>query len=360
LNNRKEKKMRMIIKISGITVTMLGIAGFICLASGYWVPAIVCLGIFMVLVVVFGIGGLKAIHQEERAVVEFLGRFYEIKKPGLRWVCPIIMSIRAIVPIWEQTLILFKESIKIDFKDGSAVPKGIKAFIRIKDPGTSYKLEGETIGRAGIFRAIYYINNWRERAVELLENTVRSYLATLTIDEALPERRGGYDLLSENRMPEPEREKIRKTLEMWGLKLERITVTDFDLDPEIVKARNEVQKRKRAVEVAEHEKVVRATETVGSLIQMMAESTGKTPREIQKEIDKDPKLKKRLTSFSEELITRRMSIDAKALTDIRTGGGGNLEQSLLRLFAAFKVVPAAEQKGKKEKEKGDEKKKKRD
>lgn len=347
---REKIKMKTVMWAIGIVVLIIGIAGFICLAFAKWILAIVFLGVFTVLVVVFGIGGLKIVHQEERMVVEFFGRFYEIKKPGLRWVCPFIMSVRAIVPIWEQILALFEESIKIDFKDGSATPKGVKAFVRIKDPGTLYKLKGETIEKEGIFRAIYYINNWRERAVELLENAVRSYLATLTIDEALPKRRGGYDLLIANRIPKNEKAKIKEALEMWGLQLERITVTDFDLDSEIVKSRNEVQKRKRAVEVAEYEKIIRSQETIGALIQMLAESTGKKPEDIRKEIDNDSDLKRRLRAFSEEVVTRRMSIDANALTDIRTGGGGSLEQSLLRLIAAHKVLPGDRQDKKDKKE----------
>lgn len=347
---REKIKMKAVMWTIGIVVLVIGTTGFICLAFAKWILAIVFLSAFTVLVVVFGIGGLKIVHQEERMVVEFFGRFYEIKKPGLRWVCPVVMSVRAIVPIWEQILVLFEESIKIDFKDGSATPKGVKAFVRIKDPGTSYELKGETIGKEGIFRAIYYINNWRERAVELLENAVRSYLATLTIDEALPKRRGGYDLLIANRIPKNEKAKIKEALEMWGLKLERITVTDFDLDSEIVKSRNEVQKRKRAVEVAEQEKIVRAQETIGALILMLSESTGKKPEDIRKEIDGDANLKERLRVFIEEVITRRMSIDAGALTDVRTGGGGNLEQSLLRLIAVHKVLPGDRQNKKDKKE----------
>ena len=332
--------MKMAIWTIGIVVLIIGITGFICLVFAKWILAIVCLSVFTVLVVVFGIGGLKRVHQEDRMVVEFFGKFHKIKKPGLRWICPAVMSVRAIVPIWEQTLVLFKKPIKIDFKDGSAIPQGVKAFVRIKDPGTLYKLEDETVERQGVFRAIYYVNNWRERVVELLENAVRSYLATLTIDEALPDRKGGYDLLIADRMPKEEKEKIERAMGMWGLKLERITVTDFDLAPEIVKARDEVQKRKRAVEAAEFEKKVRANQTIGALIQMLADARGKTFEEIQKEIDKNSGLKKKIMLFCQELITRQMSIDSKSLTDIRVDGtGDNILNSLLALIAAYKQIP---------------------
>lgn len=302
--------------------------------------------IFIVLATFF-IKGLAIVHQEERMVVEFFGSFYKTKKPGLRWNFLYVVTARAFVPIWEQTLTLFGEPIKIDFKDGSATPKNVEAFVRVKKPDNPYNLPGEEEKRDGVYRVIYHVDNWRKRTTELLENAVRSYLATLTIDEALTRQRGGYDLLGANRIPSTEKNKIKKALERWGLDLLRVTVTDFDLEPDLVKARGEVHKRKRAVEAAEQERKVRAFETTGALIQMIAESTGKSPEEIQQEINSDPELKKSFMSFSEELITRQMSIDGKALTDIRIQGGGDI-QGLLTLIAAAKAIPASKKESKKE------------
>jgi len=309
------------------------------LISGKWILGGILWGTPSLIFIFFGLIGLNVIHQEERMVVELFGRFYKIKKPGLRWVCPFIMSKRAVVSIWEQTLSLFKAPIKIDFKDGSAVPKGVTAFIKIKNPGTPYKLEGEDRPAPGVFRAIYYVNDWRMKATELLENAVRSYLATLTIDEALIEKRGGYDLLTVNRIPKSEKGKIKEALERWGLDLIRITVTDFDLDPTLVKARGDLQIRKRAADVADWEKIIRAKKTVGALIEMVAVSTGKKPEEIQKEISEDSAKEKEFIKFSQELITRQMSIDGKSLTDLRVEGGGDI-RPLLTLITALKRVPA--------------------
>ena len=127
---------------------------------------------------------------------------------------------------------------------------------------------------------------------------------------------------------------------MWGLKLEKITVTDFDLSPEIVKARGEVQEMKRAVEAAALEKEARAHQTIGALIQMLADARGKTFKEIQEEVDKSHKLKKEVLRFSEELITRKMSVDGKCLTDVRVSGTeSDTLKSLLTLIAAFKQLP---------------------
>ncbi len=335
---------RSIILIIIISLCILGVIGFNLLLSGNWVSGSIYTGIFLIFFVFFGLKGLKVIHEEERAVVEFFGKFYNIKKPGLVWVCPVVEKIRKTISIWEQSLELFKNPIKIDFQDGSAAPKGVKGFIRVRKPDTEYLSEeeikegkGDEKAQTGVYRIVYYINDYKDKVIEILENAVRSYLATLTIDQALPERRGGYDLLTENRIPEEEKARMKNTLEGWGLDLLRITVTDFDLGPKIVEARDEVQKKLRQTEVAEYEKIIRAKETVGSLIQMLAESTGKEYEEIQKEVESNTELKNTIQSFSKELITRRMSIDGKALTDIRVDGAQGIEKGLLEIMALWKA-----------------------
>jgi len=295
----------------------------------------------------FGIGmaiflfGIRLVHQEERFIIELLGGFWGIKGPGLIWIFPGLMKVREVVAIWEQTLNLFEDPIKIDFKDGSAVPKGVYALVRIKNPDTPYTVpnENKNDSKTGCYRVVYEVDNWRKKTIEVLENAVRSYLATLTIDEALPKRRGGYDLLTANRIPRKEKERIKNTLEKWGVHLLSVYVTDFDLDEDIVRAREEVQKKKRAAEAAEQEKKIRAQETVGSLIQMFAEITGREYREVQEEINNNPAMKERLSDFSKDLITRRMAIDGRAFTDIRVAGAQGIEKGLLEIFTLLKGLP---------------------
>jgi hypothetical protein len=70
---------------------------------------------------------------------------------------------------------------------------------------------------------------------------------------------------------------------------------------------------------------------------MLAESTGKKYEEIQEEIATNTELKNTIQSFSKELITRRMSIDGKALTDIRVSGAQGMEKGLLEIVALWKA-----------------------
>jgi regulator of protease activity HflC (stomatin/prohibitin superfamily) len=334
--------VKIVLILTSLLVGLVGLIGLILLVSGNWISGGICFSVFVLIFIIFGLGGLKTAHHEERFVIEFLGRFFKIKGPGLFWICPFVMKVRAVVSLWEMSLKLFEEPVKIDFKDGSAIPKGVEAFMKIKSPDNKYIVLGESQegeeGKkfSGVFRAIYFVDNWREKTTELLENAVRSYLATLTIDEALPQRRGGYDLLTQNKIPGQEKKRIKKTLEGWGLDLLRVAVTDFDLDTEVVQARQEVQKRLRQTEVAEFEKIVRSKETIGSLVQMISESTGREYKDIQNEINENPEFRKELTDFAKDMISRSTSLNKGALTDIRVSGAQGIEKGLLEIISLWK------------------------
>lgn len=288
----------------------------------------------------FALFGLKQVEQEKRAVVQLFGKYCMTLKPGLQWVAPLgIMRIRAMVSTWEIALPLFDESMKIDFVDGSAQPKNAEVFIKMKSPDRAYGVDPGEEKRNGAYRAIYEIANWRTSIRDLIENAVRSYLNRLTIDEAISMAKAGFDLANYDSnvgLPSSELQKIEKSLARWGFDLIRITVGDFELEPELVEARGKIQIRRKESEAAQYLKVQRARETMGSLIQMMAESTGKEASQIQEEISRSPKLKKEMRKISEDLVTRRMSIDGKAFTDIRVAGGGDLGEVLMAIITAIK------------------------
>ncbi len=83
----------------------------------------------------------------------------------------------------------------------------------------------------------------------------------------------------------------------------------------------------------------RAIETVGTVIEMMAQSRGKTLREIREEIDKDDDIKREFLDLSVDLIKRRMSLEHGALVDIHVDGAEGAERALLNIAAAWKRMP---------------------
>ncbi len=296
---------------------------------------LIFLGLVVLASIVFLLkGGFKSVPNQERWVVEMFGKYICTFKPGLNILIPWVERVRAAIPVWELTIPLFVPPIKIDFKDGSATPQKAQAFVKIKNPDTPYEA-GDGKKETGVYRAIYRIDNWREAVRGLIENAIRSHLNGLTIDDGITEKGAGFDL--KNKLPEKEVERIQSALDGWGFEFMRVTVEDFELDPEIIKARGEVQKSQREAEAAEFKKKEMARETIGAFVQMIAEATGKKFEDVQKEIASNKKMREKLLKFAEDLIVRRMSIDGKALRDVRvSGGGGDLEQIILRILSVYR------------------------
>jgi regulator of protease activity HflC (stomatin/prohibitin superfamily) len=272
-------------------------------------------------------------------VVELFGRYIWTLQPGLQWILPWVMEIRATIAVWEQPVRLFESPIKIGFRDGSATPKGAAVFVRMQDPDHPYPLPGEAEGFTGVYRAIYLIANWRVAVRDLIENALRSYLNGLTIDEAITMAKAGYDLTTttpELGLPNHEIERIRGVLSGWGFELMRITITDFDLEPDLVAARGEVQKRERAADAARHEARIRALETTRTLIEMMSQFMGLTPEQVQQRIAGNQALQDRFQAIAEDLVSRQVSIAGKALTDIRVVGGDDLARGIMSVVSAIK------------------------
>ncbi|MEA3344516.1 MAG: SPFH domain-containing protein [Patescibacteria group bacterium] len=320
---------RLIITVSGILLSVIGVIGVILLLSRNWISGGILSGIFLFFAIFFGLGGLKIIHQEEKAIIEWFGKLYGKKGPGLIWICPIIMKIRERVSIWEQSLDLFQENPKIDFTGGGyAQLVKAKVWFKIIDPK----------------KVIYNIGDWRSALKDRMENLFRDFLSNQTVEGVIDQAivHPWWTLIKEDlkiHKEDPEKE-IEKD---WGIKVTFITLEDFDWSKEVIETRRDVFIAKREKErqenlalAAPHEAEGNAKRTIGSVVQMMSELTGKDIKTVKDEINTTPELRKELIRFTKEVVTRRMSLDKSALTDIRVDGAQGIEKGLLEIIALWK------------------------
>ena len=89
-----------------------------------------------------------------------------------------------------------------------------------------------------------------------MENAVRSYLNSLTLEDGLTLGGAGFDL--SDRLPEVEAARVRNDLAVMGFDLVRITMMDFDLPEELVKARGEIQEQNAKKLAAKEKKIFRS------------------------------------------------------------------------------------------------------
>jgi hypothetical protein len=177
--------------------------------------------------------------------------------------------------------------------------------------------------------------NWLENVLSRLNALFRDWVATKSLDEILAIRKEPEKIWEELRKSDL----IQKTFkEEWGILIEEngIQIRDVKLPREYAEA----AAREKQMEL---EAKGIAAETVGAVIAMMAKARNKEPKEIQEEIDKDPKMKEEFLNLAKDLIIRKMGIQGRAYLDIRVQGAEGLERMLLNALAAWKRMPGGEE-----------------
>lgn len=285
-------------------------------------------------------GGLITVGPEERIIVEVLGQFSHIAKPGLAWICPIFMKPRMRVMTWEESLNLYPDgSIVLDFKDDSATPKGARVFLRVKSPDKNYVAIGESAGqeKSGSYRVAYCVEGYKERVVELVTNLIRSTCSKIGLNEALEGEIAGFNLLDGEKIPLERKDDFFETVDGWGVEILRVIIDDFDLSDHTKEARASVQQAARRAEASVSEAKQTVNETAVALIEMFGAVTGKTYEEVQGVICGDDALKEKLFIYLQDLISRKLSLRHGALTDVRANTGNDFSDLAAVISSVLKA-----------------------
>jgi len=294
-------------------------------------------------VLVFGLGGLKVVEEEDRVVVQLLGKFYKIKGPGLIWVCPWLMRKRSQISIWEQEIPLF---IKVD-ENGNIVPE--KVTIDFRGGGTAKLVDpilwgrpirnratdepnatreqrneiDEQVVRESVYSMTYGVDDWGDACRENTETAFRTHLNNLTVEEAIEavfrsNRETWWDELIEN-FPN-----LGNTMKRFGFEPTRLTLSDFEWDSKVVARRQEqfdaeksIAIEERKAEAAKKVAIGRAHVTAGVLSGMIGELTGK----------KTGMERERVEKLCLDLLKYKEAADSGRLWDIRVGGNSGSESN---------------------------------
>jgi len=174
-----------------------------------------------------------------------------------------------------------------------------------------------------IFKSPY---NWVENVISNLNAVFIGYVGGQTLDQLLT-KKGSSDILIEIK----DDAFVAVLKKEWGVEIEAIRIRDIGLPPDIQKAA--AAKREQEMIAAG-----RAAETVGTVLQMMAQSSGKKLEEIQQEIRDDPEMRKKFLDMAEDLVERKIAIEGNSFVDVRVKGSQGLEQSLLNLVSVWGMM----------------------
>jgi regulator of protease activity HflC (stomatin/prohibitin superfamily) len=292
--------------------------------------------LFLILVglILLFVSGIKIVPQQERWVIEMLGRYWETWHEGIHLFIPGLMKLKAVFVAEQETAISVLDGVKIDFVDGSAKVVDGKVFVRIFSPDLPYDA-GDNLQATGVWRAAYVAPSDIKGAIKAqIENAVGSYLNRLDLDEGITEQKARFDIWT--RLPDVEKQRVDQIIKRWGYEVKSIVIKDFELEPEVVKARGRVHQLEKEAQAATEEQKIRARQTVGVALESLALATGKTVADIQAEINRNPKLKKLWRDEVLRLARERVLVEGKAFTKIELSGGGDLENAIGRLIALLK------------------------
>jgi len=165
-------------------------------------------GIAVILVFILLVSALRVLREYERGVVFTLGRFTNVKGPGLILVIP---GIQQMVRVDLRTIVMDVPSQDVISRDNVSVKVNAVVYFRVIEPE----------------KAIIQVANFYEATSQLAQTTLRAVLGKHELDEMLAER----DKLNMD---------IQKILDAqtdaWGIKVANVEIKHVDINEVMVRA----------------------------------------------------------------------------------------------------------------------------
>ena len=196
--------------------------------------------ILFIVVIIILLSGIKVVQQQNLLVIEFLGKFNRIVKPGLNIVIPIFERVAFVLNLRTQNL---------DFSIVAITSDKVTVTL---DTALIYQvIENQA------YQVAYTLQNPVAVIKTTVENSIRAYVAQQTHEEILQKRDEITDYLINH---------LREQMLTWGYQIIGFQVKDVVLPSTITTAMSQVVASKRLQEAAQNEanaeyiKVVKAAE----------------------------------------------------------------------------------------------------
>jgi regulator of protease activity HflC (stomatin/prohibitin superfamily) len=160
--------------------------------------------------VVVGIAFLviNILREYERGVVFFLGRYQNVKGPGLILILP---PIQQMVRVDLRTRVLDVPSQDVISQDNVSVKVNAVVYYRVVDPE----------------KAIIQVEEFHDATSQLAQTTLRSVLGQHELDQMLSER---------DKLNSDIQQILDKQTDAWGIKVSNVEIKHVDLDESMIRA----------------------------------------------------------------------------------------------------------------------------
>ena len=181
--------------------------------------------LFIVLALLYVVFSIRIFREYERGVVFFLGRFWNVTGPGLRFVW---LWLFQMVRVDLRTVVLDVPTQDVISRDNVSVKVNAVIYFRVLDPE----------------RAIIQVENYHDATSQLAQTTLRTVLGQHEHDEMLAERdklNGDIQAI------------LDKQSDAWGIKVSNVEIKHVDLDESMIRAiakQAEAERTRRAKIIA--------------------------------------------------------------------------------------------------------------
>lgn len=202
-------------------------------------------GTIIILVAALAASMLKVLREYERGVIFLLGRFWQVKGPGLIVLIP---GVQQMVRMDLRTVVLDVPSQDVISHDNVSVKVNAVVYFRVVDPQ----------------RAVIQVANFMEATSQLAQTTLRSVLGKHGLDEMLAER---------DKLNADIQQVLDSQTDAWGIKVSNVEIKQVDLNESMVRAiaRQAEAERERRAKVIHAEGELQASQKLLEAAQMLAQ-----------------------------------------------------------------------------------------
>lgn len=202
--------------------------------------------ILLAILILLLVSGIRIMREYERAVVFFLGRFYQVKGPGLIFIIPIVQQM---VMVDLRTIVMDVPTQDVISRDNVSVKVSAIVFFRVIEPE----------------KAVIQVEHYYEATSQMAQTTLRSVLGQHELDEMLAAR---------DKLNADIQSILDQQTESWGIKVSNVEIKQMDLNETMIRAiaRQAEAERERRAKVIHAEGELQASQKLVEAAQTLAQS----------------------------------------------------------------------------------------
>ena len=205
-------------------------------------------GAVLIVLAMLLLSAFRILREYERGVVFQLGRFWQVKGPGLILLIPVVQQM---VRVDLRTIVLDVPPQDVITRDNVSVKVNAVLYFRVLDPQ----------------KAIIQVEDFLVATSQLAQTTLRAVLGKHELDELLAER---------EQLNADIRQVLDAQTDAWGIKVANVEIKHVDLNESMVRAiaRQAEAERERRAKVIHAEGELQASEKLMQAAQMLGKEPG--------------------------------------------------------------------------------------